>query len=208
MFKYIYIDESGDLGFNNKKSSRYFIISALIIDEPNDAKRIIKNARRNKFKKELKKTNELKANNSSKELRSYILTKINYIKNTSIFHIVLDKKEVRSSFLKSNKHKLYNFVAGKLVKNILMNNTDLYITIDKSKGKLFLINDFNQYFKEKLFERNSCLKCKISNSYSHNFAGLQLVDFIAWSVFRKYESLESFYNDKLRIEQEVFSVWY
>lgn len=203
----MYIDESGDLGFS-KNSCRYFIISALIIDNPDEPERLIKNIRRNKFRKELKNVNELKANNSSNELRNYVLNKINEFSGAKISHIILDKKEVKSIYLKENKDKLYNFVAGKLAKNILMSDTDLEIIIDKSKGKLFLINDFDKYFKQKLFEKNNGLKCNIKHSYSHNFAGIQMADFIAWSVFRKYEYKDSSFNNNLSVEQEVYMVWY
>jgi len=58
----MYIDESGDLGL---KGSKYLVLSALMIDNPKELKRIVKNMRRNKFKKELKKAIEIKANKSS-----------------------------------------------------------------------------------------------------------------------------------------------
>ena len=53
-FRYIYIDESGDLG-TKEGSSHFLILTALIVDKPEELNRIIKNMRRNKFKKELKK---------------------------------------------------------------------------------------------------------------------------------------------------------
>ncbi|MCH8520137.1 MAG: DUF3800 domain-containing protein [Nanoarchaeota archaeon] len=206
-FRYMFIDESGNLGFS-KESGRYFIISALIFKDLKQADRFIKNMRRNKFKKELKTATELKANNSSDKLRHYILQKINELDFVQIFHIILDKEEVKSQFLRNDKHKLYNFVAGKLAKNILINNIDIEIIIDKSKGKQFLINDFDRYFKQKLSEKSSNYTCKISHSYSHNYSGLQLVDFLAWSVYRKYEYKDSTFNNNIEIEQEIFSVWY
>ena len=52
--KYIYIDESGDLGLS-EMSSKVLVISALIADDPRKLDRIIKNARRYKFSKELRK---------------------------------------------------------------------------------------------------------------------------------------------------------
>lgn len=65
MFKYMYIDESGDLG-DKEGCSKYIVISALLVDDPVPLRRIIKNMRRNKFKKELKVFPELKANNLKK----------------------------------------------------------------------------------------------------------------------------------------------
>ena len=74
--KYIYIDESGDLGFS-EKSSKVLVISALITNDPSKLDRIIKNARRNKFKKELKNANEIKFNKSSPKVRKYFINKLN-----------------------------------------------------------------------------------------------------------------------------------
>jgi len=53
-------------------------------------------------------------------------------------------------YLRSGKHKLYNFVASKLAKNINLNDTNFEIKIDKSKGNLFLQEDFNEYFDRSL----------------------------------------------------------
>ena len=46
----MYIDESGDLGFS-RGSSKFIIISALLVDDHLELDKIIKNMRRNKFKK-------------------------------------------------------------------------------------------------------------------------------------------------------------
>ena len=143
MLNYIYIDESGDLGLGG---SKYLILSALLIDNPADLDRIIKNMRRNKFKKELRKAQEIKANNSSKDVIRYMLLKLNEVKNTKIFYMVLEKNKIMSEYLKDNKSKLYNYVAGKLARNIVLNEIDVEIRIDKSKGKQLLREDFNNYF--------------------------------------------------------------
>ena len=128
----MYIDESGDLGMNG---SKYLVLSALLVDNPLDLDRIIKNMRRNKFRKQLKKAHEIKANKSSDEIRRYMLDKLNEVKNATIFYIVLEKKKIFSAFLKNNTDKLYNYVAGKLGRYIILENIDVEIRIDKSKGK-------------------------------------------------------------------------
>ncbi len=66
----VFIDESGDLG---ARGSRHLILSCLIVNDDTKLRRIIKNMRRNKFKKELRKAHEIKANNSSEDLRKYML---------------------------------------------------------------------------------------------------------------------------------------
>ena len=205
-FKYLYIDESGDLGFH-EKSSKFIIISALLIDDYRELDRIIKNMRRNKFKKELATMNELKAYKLYDYIRIYMLKKLNSISNVKIFYVILEKRKVFSDYLKSDKHKLYNFIAGKLAKNILMNDSNVDIKIDKSKGNIFLQKDFNDYFKKILEEISDGVKCKIEHSYSHSWSGLQFADLLAWCCFQKFEKNDNSYLEKLDIEQEFYMVW-
>jgi len=72
----MYIDESGDLG-DSEGSSKFMVISALLVKDPAKLDRIIKNMRRNKFKKQLKKAIEITANNSSKNLIKHMLFELN-----------------------------------------------------------------------------------------------------------------------------------
>ena len=118
-----------------------------------------------------------------------------------------EKKKIFSDFLKNDKHKLYNYVAGKLARNILLNNMDIHIKIDKSKGKQMLREDFNSYFTKCLTEKSTAIKARIEHSYSHSWSGLQFVDILAWSCFQKFESNDSTYIDLIKIEQEVYHVW-
>ena len=203
MFKYMYIDESGDLG----KGSEYLILSALLVDNPKTLDRIIKNLRRHKFRKELKKANEIKANKSSADLIIEMLKKLNEIKGAKVFYIILEKKKIFSDFLKKDKHKLYNYVAGKLARNIALNKVDVEIKIDRSKGKQLLQEDFNQYFLNNLKENSNLLKAEIEHSYSHAWSGLQFADILAWACFQKFEHKDSTYTDLIKIETEVYHVW-
>jgi len=202
----MYIDESGDLGFK-KGCSKFIVISALVVDDSRELDRIIKNMRRGKFKKELKKANEIKANKSSTRVISYMLKKLNSVSEAKIFHIVLEKRKVFSGYLKNDKHKLYNFVAGKLARNILMSNINIDMKIDKSKGNILLRKDFDEYFKKKLKEGCDYVECKIEHSYSHSWSGLQFADVIAWSCFQKFEQDDNSYLEALNIEQEFYTVW-
>jgi len=50
MLKYIFLDESGDLGFT-PKSSKYFIVACLCVDEEKIVNRCIKTVRKGLSKK-------------------------------------------------------------------------------------------------------------------------------------------------------------
>ena len=203
--KYVYIDESGDLGFK-KGSSRYFIIAALIVDHPKPLNRIIKNMRRNKFKKKLRKAQEIKANKSSRKLIEYMLKKLNEIKGVRTVYVVLDKRKVTSDYLKNKKDKLYNYVAGRLAERITLTDENVEIRIDKSKGKDLLRGDFNAYFSAKLdavSKSRDRMTVKMEHSYSHCWSGLQFVDVLAWSCFQKYEHRDSSFIDLVN-EKEIY----
>ena len=85
----MFLDESGDLGL---KGSNYFVIATLVVENPKHLDRIIKNMRRNKFKKELKKANEIKTNSSSEGLRKYMIEQLNSIENARVYGVVFEKK--------------------------------------------------------------------------------------------------------------------
>ena len=204
MLKYMYIDESGDLG---EKGSKYLILSALLVDNPQLLDRIIKNMRRHKFKKELRKAEEIKANKSSDEIRKYMLTKLNEVTNAKVFYVILEKRKLYSSYLKNDKHKLYNYVSGKLGEQIVLKEIDVEIRIDKSKGKQLLQDDFNSYFSKILKERSGIRKIEIYHSYSQSWSGLQFADLISWACFQKFEHNDNQYVDLMRIEQEGYHIW-
>jgi len=199
----MYIDESGDLG---EKGSKYMVLAALLVDDPRNLDRIIKNMRRNKFKKELRKAIEIKADKSSEAVIKHMLRKLNEVRGSKVFYVVLEKKKLFSDFLKNDKHKLYNYVAGKLARNIILSNMDVVIKIDKSKGKQMLREDFNDYFIKCLRERSN-IKASIEHSYSHAWSGLQFADILAWSCFQKFEHDNGEYIDLIKLEQEVYHVW-
>lgn len=202
----MYLDESGDLG-NREGCSRYIVISALVVEDLAPLKRIIKNMRRNKFQKELNVFPELKANNLKKETIRYALQQLNAIKKAQVFHMILEKKKILSNFLKNDKHKCYNFIAGKLARNIILEGVDVEIRIDRSKGKQVLQEDFNQYFEKCLREKSQIYRVTIQHSYSHSWPGLQFADLVAWAAFQKVEHNNPEFVDILQISQEVYNVW-
>jgi len=136
-----------------------------------------------------------------------MLEKLNSVDGAKVFYMILEKKKVKSDLFLNDKNILYNYIASKLAKNILFDDTNFEIIIDKSKGTLFLQKDFNVRFKKMLKKDCKNLKCSIKHSYSHNFEGLQFADILAWSCFRKFENNQEVYINKLNIEQEFYQIW-
>ena len=204
MLVYLYLDESGDLG---NKGSKYLVLAALLITNPSLLTKCIKNMRRHKFRKELRKVYEIKANKSSEDLRRHMLFALNKIADAKVFYIVLEKKKLFSTYLTDHRNTLYDYVAGKLAKYITLYDIDLEIRIDKSKGKQLLQQTFNHSFASNLRKSSSIRTINIYHSPSHSWAGLQFADILAWACFQKFEHGDSTYLDLLCIEQEIHHVW-
>ena len=200
---YIFIDESGDLGL---RGSKYFVLSALMVKDYSFLDRIIKNMRRHKFKKELHKASEIKANKSSNELRRYMLEKLNEVEGARVLYSILEKKQLYSEYLKDDKHKLYNYVAGNLAKKIVLDDVDVEVKIDKSKGKQILRDDFNEYFEKCLKEGSIINKATVYHSNSQNWSGLQFADILAWACFQKFEHNNSEFIDLVQ-KKKIYHVW-
>lgn len=184
---YVYIDESGDLGFHPEKSSSHLIITALFVTKPSKLDRIIKNIRRNTFKKEIKKSQEIKGSKTNEIIIKRLLLKLNEIQDIKIVHIVAEKKLLKAYLNENNKHELYNIIVGEIAKHIPFEKTELEIRIDKSANKKELRNEFNAYFIEILNLYSSCRA--IENTIHHNdsktWNGLQFADLLAWSEYQK-----------------------
>ena len=174
---YLYLDESGDLGY---KGSKYLVISAILIKQTNKSlDKIIKKARKNFFV-EIKESKELKATESSIELNKYIIKKLNET-NTEIFSVILKKENRYKLNHNDNKNRLYDLVASEIANQIMVKN-HLEIRIDKSKTKNE-IQRFNEIFENSLNNKNN-FKITINHNYSHNYRGLQIVDCIPCLIFK------------------------
>ena len=174
------MDESGDLG---KFGSKYFIIAALTTENPKPIENTIKRIRTKKLKKKLKELSEIKGNNSSPEIRRYVLKEL--MKHDCKFEIIAITKEKVKDYLYEKKHKLYNYVIGLLIEGMDIYAKDIILIIDKKDNNKLLKEDLNSYIKKKIAEKRFNFNIEISHKDSSNSRCLQAVDFIAWSVNRK-----------------------
>lgn len=198
----MFLDESGDLGQNG---SEYLIISALVVDDPKPLRKLITNMRRNKFKKELKKANEIKATSSSDAVRKHMIEQLNSIDNACIYCVSFNKKLNGNPKLQKDTHKLYNYIAGALASQINISDS-IIIRIDRSKNKHVLRKDFDDHFLSNLKKDSKLRSIEIFHSHSHAWHGLQFADMIAWSYFQKFERKNSSYVDLLSLECNVYEI--
>lgn len=179
--KYVYIDESGDLG-NKYSSSKYFVFAGIMVDNPKKLDNLIKNTYR-KHKK-IKKMNEIKGTITPDDVIIDILNRLNNI-DYQAFIIVFDKQNLHKINYGHNINNVYDILASKLAKIIPINQKTI-IFMDKSKNENQIL-DFNRLFINKLNNIKN-YPIELNHVNSLNFKGLQVADQISWSTFQAFEN--------------------
>jgi hypothetical protein len=179
------------------KSSKFFVISALLATELKPLDKILRNARRYKFKKQLGNVSEVKANSSSSELKNYLIDRMNQLNNYSAFHCVVDKKINKNKIENMKKDQFYNSAAGILAGAIKINSPNVEIHVDRGTSKQKSRDKFETSFNTNLRRNSTVDSVKIYHSYSEKFSGIQLVDLLAWVVFQRYNYNDPSYFNKI-----------
>jgi hypothetical protein len=206
---YIFLDESGDLGFS-ERSSRWFVLTIVFTNNHRKIEKCVKKVHRG-LKRKHKKVKELHAYHADKITRKRALKHLAEVEDLKILSIILNKKKVYTD-LKNQKVYLYNYTANILLdrmhnKKIIRDKDTIYIYIDQRETNRFLKKNFENYLKNNLAS-------KANNNFdilikpSHTEKCLQAVDFISWTLFRKYEQGDYEYyeiiKDKIIEENLLF----
>ena len=193
---FIFLDESGDLGFDfsKPKTTKKFIITLLVCDT-NKAQRDFRKAVTRTLKKLNTGRNRSRRRVELKGVRTALRYKEYFFRNLKredwrIYCLALNKVRVNSSLRsRVGKKKLYNFLALHLLKQLPLGNThsNVELVVDRCKNKQE-IRDFNQYMANYIQGGlplntgfHTVHMCSTQNT------GLQAVDLFCWGIFRKYE---------------------
>ena len=212
----IFLDESGDLGFDFKKegTTHFFVVTLLVVKDEQQAKlirkaveRTLKNKILRKRKKKLKNV-ELKGSATTMSVKKYFLKQIKNCGFT-LYTIALEKKRVFLN-LRRAPDRLYNYVARKVIDQITFNEElqRVALVIDKRKGKKE-IREFNRYLRGQLEAVIApSVFLEIDHPSSNAEKGLQAVDMFCWGIFRKYEfNDDAWYNlfvNKIKFERKLW----
>ncbi len=185
---YIFLDESGDLGFS-EESSHWLILTVLFSNNHRRIEKCVKKVHKG-LKKKYKKIGELHAYHADAITKKRILKLLAGVEDLKVLCIILNKKKVYTD-LQNQKKYLYNYTANILLdrlhnKNIFNNSDKIVICIDQRETNKFLKKNFQDYLKNNLLKRgNKNFEIKIKPSQTEKC--LQAADFISWAIFRKYE---------------------
>jgi len=209
---YIFMDESGDLGFDfsKKKTSKCFIVSFLFINSDlkrKQTEKIVKKIFKSFTPKEVKfHGGTLHAHKEKPKVRNKVLTMLSSL-DVSLMYICLNKKNVYTS-LQDEMHLLYNYVTNILLdriskKKILSKNAKIHLIASQRETNKFLNRNFKGYLEKQAKNKHSLnVQVQIKPFYSEKC--LQIVDFASWAFFRYREFGDNSYRNlisKLLIEE-------
>jgi hypothetical protein len=196
---YIFLDESGDLGFG-ERSSCWFVLTIVLTNNHRKVEKCVKKVH-GELKKKFKKIKELHAYHADATTRRKILKRLSEVYDLQVHCIILNKKKVHVD-LKNQKNYLYNYTANILLdrlynKKSFKNDDQVLICIDQRETNKFLKKNFEDYLTNSLAKKGgNGFKIKIKPSHTEKC--LQAVDFISWAIFRKYEYSDDEYYEMIK----------
>jgi len=203
---YLYLDESGDLGFDffNKKPSKYFTVTILAVQGVENNRALLKAVKKTVKRKLPRGQEELKGSKDSIAVKKYFYSQVEAIP-FGIYAITLNKRRVYENLIKK-KDRVYNFIARKVLDKIPVQDASMRVevVIDKSKSKKE-VREFNGYITRNLQGRiDPLVPLDIYHWISHENRGLQAVDAFSWGLFRKYERNDrewfNIFKDKVKYD--------
>lgn len=199
---FLYLDESGDLGFDfvNRKPSRFFTITILAIRGPENNRLLIRAVKKTLTRKFGRKSEgkELKGAKTDFKIKQYFFRQVKDLK-FAIYALTLNKKRVYDR-LTRDKERVYNYISRLVLDEIPFEKArnQVILILDKSKTQE-QIWDFNQYIFRQLKGRlDPSIPLDIKHANSLNYQGLQAVDIFSWGIYRKYEKKDSAWFDVFR----------
>jgi len=210
----VFVDESGDFGFGTG-SSRYFTLCAVMTRHPELLDRIPKRIRRRRLKKSLLRKPELKFYSTSPEIRKIVLAGVAAIQDLAVASLTVDKLHAGERRI-GRGHEFYCHLAGQLVCDVvwLDRSARSYdIVFDARPLDHALGHGFDGYLEGTLRHRCDELgvippKARISRFDSRNSRGLQVADYVAGAIQRKFELRDSSYYDmiarRVAVEKRLF----
>ena len=204
---YVYLDESGDLGFE-PRSTRYFTIAFVVIEDPIPLMRCVKAV---KIKHYIPKRVELKGCTAREVIKRDLL--LGLLKLDIEIHAITVKKENVEPKLRRDTNILYNYMVGlSLVDRILQEpaGAKVVVNVDRRITSITSGFRFNQYLSYKIWyekERRD-IDLAIHHLDSRTAYALQGIDVICNTIFRKYNSnnytLFSIIEDKVKNDRRLF----
>jgi len=209
---YLFLDESGDLGFDFTKprTTKFFVVTCLFTNKKRSIEKVVRKTHSELKKKYKRRFGVLHCFREKPITRQRLLRRLSE-KDCAIMTIYLNKQKVYTR-LRDEKQILYNFVTNILLdriysKKVVSTRGKVYLIASKRETNKFLNENFKNYLDSQVRSRHK-IDIEIQIRAPSEEKSLQAVDFASWSIFKKYEyGDDSYYNiikDKIIEESPLF----
>lgn len=202
----VFIDDSGDAGFKlDKGSSKHFVIACVIFDDILDAEEAALKIKRLRRSLKWRDDHEFKFNKASRAIRLAFLNEVKSCK-FRVRAIVADKSTIRSSELRRNKNKFYNYMIKEVLSKSDGSIIEGRIRLDGHEDRAYK-KAATTYFRQQANPRGGVIKdMKFVNSKNDSL--IQLADMVAGSILRSTQVIKTDKQEYLNIiKRRVEDIW-
>jgi len=199
---YIFLDESGDLGFDFKKkrTSKFFVITFLFTANKRSIEKVVRNTHKTLKQTHKTKSGTLHCFQEKPVTRNRLLKKLAE-KDCKIMTIYLNKKRVFTR-LQDEKAVVYNYVTNILLdriatKKLIPKNETIHLVASRKETNKFLNENFKLYLENQIKNQHK-IDISVSIKTPYEEKCLQAVDFASWAIFRKQEHADDSYYNLIR----------
>jgi hypothetical protein len=199
---YIFLDESGDLGFDFTKArtSKFFVITFLFSKDKKSLEKIVSKTHSELKKKYKQKGGVLHCHGEKEVTRKKLLKRLAE-KEVAVMTVFLNKKKVYTK-LQNEKTILYNYVTNILLdriysRKILSLDKNITLIASRKETNKFLNENFKNYISSQA-KKNFQARVEVIIKTPHEEKALQAVDFVSWAIFRKHEYKDATYYNLIK----------
>jgi hypothetical protein len=181
---FIYVDESGDLGFNFDKAgtSKYFVVTFLFCPNHRSIEKIINKTYDALSVNEKKRHSGIFHCYKEKPVVRQRVLRLLAERDASVLAVILNKQKVYTK-LQDEKHVLYNYVTNILLDRICTRKLipiDQPITLIASRRETnrYLNSNFTSYLETQIRDSHKIDLTVTIKNHSEN-KGLQVADFVS-----------------------------
>lgn len=183
---YVFVDDSGDAGFKvGQGSSEHLVIACCVFEKAEDAEAASHAIR--SLRQELKwhPNQEFKFSKTREEIRIRFL-QLCIPLNFFVRAIVIDKKIITSTNLRTDRVSFYNYAIQEVLTNSFGTIQNAKVRVD-GKGSRDYVKAAGKYFKDQANQKSSVIaKVKFVDSKGDQL--IQLADMMAGAIRKSYDT--------------------
>lgn len=187
------IDESGSIGSGG---GRYFVITAVLIDNPKRVKNLVRHFCSRKG------IQEIKGSQLHFPERQELLNKLNSKNDYAVVYIVLDKQHFKRKDM-LGQNVLFNYLAGHICEYILKNDREYTLCFDNRTVKTDSKYSLSDYLKAKTLEWDVAANFDAHFCESKSHRGIQIADLISNTIFQSYATNKKHFYKQLKIVKSI-----